>query len=374
VRLRAGGKRVWIAQYRLGAKQRRVTIGSVETIDPDDARKHAKAVLAKAQLGTDAQTEKAEARARAAITLGATVDKYLDRYAAPRLKPKSLKETRRYLRVTWKPLHEHRLDKIDRRSVAARLVEIAGENGPIAANRARAALTTFFGWALREGLADANPVVGTNKPAEERSRERVLSDAELAAIWSACRDDEYGTIVRLLILTGQRREEVGGMRRSELDIEQAIWAIPAERTKNGIPHLVPLPEAAIRLLCERLSAIGDRDLLFGTGARSFTGWSVARATLQKRIGESQSDVQPWRLHDLRRTVATRMGDLGVLPHVVEAVLNHVSGHKAGVAGVYNRALYRAEKREALERWASYVGAISAALPQNREVRTGSMSE
>jgi integrase len=151
------------------------------------------------------------------------------------------------------------------------------------------------------------------------------------------------------------------MCRSELDLEQAVWAIPAERTKNGIPHLVPLPVAAIRLLRDRLSALGDRDLLFGTGVRSFTGWSVARAMLQKRIAESQADVQPWRLHDIRRTVATRMGDIGVLPHVVEAVLNHVSGHKAGVAGVYNRALYRAEKREALERWADHVRAIIAAL-------------
>jgi len=156
--------------------------------------------------GDDPQARKAEARARAATTLGAVLATYLDLFAAQRLRPETLRETRRYLKVSWKPLHGLGLNHIDRRAVAARIPEIAPENGPIAANRARVALSAFFNWAMREGLSHTNPVIGTNRAADERSRHRVLTDDELAAIWRACRDDDYGRIVRLLILTGQRRE------------------------------------------------------------------------------------------------------------------------------------------------------------------------
>src|SRR3954469_515774 len=168
-----------------------------------------------------------------ARTLGAAATQYLDRFAALRLRPKTLTETRRYLNVGWKPLHGLGLDDIGRRAVAVRLSEIARENGPIAANRARVALSAFFNWAMREGLSDSNPVIGTNRAADERSRDRVLSDEELAAIWGACRNDDFGRIVRLLILTGQRREEVGGMNWSELDLARGLWTIPGDRTKNG---------------------------------------------------------------------------------------------------------------------------------------------
>src|SRR5829696_1249514 len=212
LRVRAGGKRVWIAQYRMGAKQRRITIGSVQAIDPDEARRRAKEVLAHAQLGKDPQADKVEARAKAALALGSVVERYLDRHAAQRLKPKTLAEVQRYLRHHWRPLHPLPLHKVERRHAAAYLAEIATSNGPIAANRARAALSALFTWAMREGFVETNPVVDTNRAVPERSRERVLSDAELAAIWQACGAEDYGRIVQLLILTGQRREEVGEMR------------------------------------------------------------------------------------------------------------------------------------------------------------------
>jgi integrase len=236
--------------------------------------------------------------------------------------------------------------------VAARLDKIASEHGPVSADRARAALSTFFAWAIGEGLCETNPVVGTNKHFDgERSRDRVLTDRELAVIWQALPDSDYGAIVRLLILTGQRREEIGALRWSEVDLEAREIALPPVRNKNGRPHDIPLSDQALSILKSR-PARASRDLVFGNGPRGrdgearscgFQGWAKAKLALDQQI----SSVDPWRLHDVRRTVATRMAELGVQPHVVEAVLNHVSGHKAGVAGVYNRSSYAHEKREAL---------------------------
>src|SRR5215204_6041088 len=363
VRVRLGGKRTWIAQYRLGSKQRRVTLGTTDTLDPEEARRRAKSVLGAVHNGDDPQERKAESRARASITLGTVAANYLERFAAERLRSKTLAETRRYLIVSWKPLHGLGLNDIGRRAVAVRLSEITRENGPIAANRARVALSAFFNWAMREGLSDGNPVIGTNRPADERSRDRVLSDEELAAIWGACRNDDFGRIVRLLILTGQRREEVGGMNWSELDLARALWTIPGNRTKTGRTHEVPLSHPLADLLWRTSLALRSGSL-FGEGKGSFQGWSKAKAALDRRTSSAAKSLEPWRLHDLRRTVATRMAELGVQPHIIEAVLNHVSGHKAGVAGVYNRALYAAEKRRALEGWAEHVCAIVASDPAN----------
>ncbi|WP_046867480.1 tyrosine-type recombinase/integrase [Microvirga massiliensis] len=366
VRLRAGGKRVWIVQYRVGSKQRRVTVGTVEALDPDRARQAAKAALAKVQLGGDPQTEKAEGRARAAVTLGAVSKRYLEERAKPNLKPRSYEEVERHLTRHWAPLHELPIHKVLRATVAARLAEIAKENGRFASNRARASLSAMFSWAMGEGLVEVNPTIGTNKATEEVKRDHVITDAELKAIWQACQDDDYGHIVRLLILTAQRREEVAAMTVGELDLADqkvALWSIPKERTKNGLPHDVPLSATAVAILNSAPRREG-RELLFGSGEGGFQGWSKAKAALDKRVAAAGVKVRPWRLHDLRRTVATRMADLGTLPHVVEAILNHISGHKSGVAGIYNRATYAKEKREALNAWAAHVaGLLSGNAPE-----------
>lgn len=353
VRLRQGGKRTWIVQYRTGRKQRRITLGSVEVLDPDEARRHARETLAKVQLGSDPQVEKSDARARAVVTLGSVSERYLVK-AKTRLRPRSYEEVERHLTRHWAPLRELPIHKVQRAMIALRLSEIAAANGPYAANRARASLSALFSWAMGEGLADLNPVLGTNKATEEISRTRVLSDAELVAIWRACGDDDYGRIVRLLMLTAQRREEIAGMRVSEIGADGTLWRIPPERTKNKNEHEVPLSGLA-RDLVRGPGLSSGRDLLFGRGEGPFAGWSKAKAALDRRIAAAGMKVQPWRLHDLRRTAATKMTDeLGVLPHVVEAVLNHVSGHRAGVAGIYNRAAYRTEKRQALNVWAERV--------------------
>jgi len=359
LRIRAGGKRTWIAQYRVGAKQRRVTLGDVRKLDADKARAAARNRLAQVTLGGDPQADKATARAKAATTLGAIIGTYLGVKKAT-LRPKSFDETERYLRKSWKPIHGLPVHKIERRAVAARLVEIAADNGPVAATRARAALSALFAWAVRDGIANENPVIGTNRPAEPRSRDRVLTDTELGKIWTSCRDDDYGRIVHLLMLTGQRRDEVGGMAWSELDLDLGTWRIPGSRTKNGRAHAIVLPHVAMAIV-EKIARRADNDRLFGKGNGGFGGWSKAKAALDSRILEALKPAKPmapWTVHDIRRSVATHMADkLGVQPHIVEAALNHVSGHKAGVAGVYNRATYERDVTAALALWADHVRAI-----------------
>jgi integrase len=371
LRLRAGGKRTWIVQYRsAGGKNQTLTIGDAAVLDASPARQEAKQRLANITLGGDPQAEKAEQRARAALTFGAVATRFLD--AARRkiengddkaLKPRSLESVEGHLAKHWAPFNSLPIHSIERRNVAARLGEIAAERGLYAGNRARSTLSVLFTWAIGEGLVDTNPVLGTNKPMEkEPPRERVLEPAELVAAWNACRDDDYGRIVRLLVLTGQRRDEIGSIGKSEISVGARCWNIPRERTKNSRAHEVPLPDLAIEILKPAMLREGreDRDLIFGDGLRAFSGWSKAKLSLDRRIEQATgTKPEPWRLHDLRRTAATRMVDLGVLPHVVEAVLNHVSGHKAGVAGVYNRALYAPEKRRALDLWAAHIEALLA---------------
>lgn len=351
VRVNPTGK-VWVVQYRAGGKSRRETIGRVDTVSLDVARETAKKTLARVQLGSDPHAEKAQAKARAKITFEAVAERYL-KHAQDRLKPRSFEEVERHLKKHWQPLQGLPISEIRRALVATRLEEIAEQSGPIASNRARAALSALFAWAVAVGLAESNPVMGTVRVAIEVSREHVVTDGELAAIWRDCRDDDYGRIVRLLTLTGQRRDEVGDMAWSELDLDRGLWTIPRERTKNSLPHEVPLSNAALEIL-RGIPRREEREFVFGEGQGGFSGWSKSKARLDARIAKMGVVVRPWRLHDLRRTVATRLGELGILPHVVEAILNHISGHKAGVAGIYNRATYAKEKREALNRWADYI--------------------
>jgi integrase len=374
IRLRAGGSKTWFVQYRINGGQARLKIGTRDKVDADEARKRARKALGQVQDGIDPRIDRQESRDKAAETFESVGKLYLAG-AEKRLRERSFEEVKRHIEKLWAPLAGKSIHHIDRRMVARRMTEMANENGPAAANRARASLSAMFGWAMREGIVEANPVIGTNKAAEGDSRERVLTDGELAEVWAASRNDDHGRIVRLLALTGQRREEVGGMRWSELDLERCVWCLPAERTKNGRPHVVPLATPAVAILRSaplRSRLDGAVDRVFGEGEGGFSGWSKAKVGLNRRINDARAQAakalgrraakpQPianWRLHDLRRTVATVMADkLGVLPHVIEATLNHVGGHKAGVAGVYNRATYEAEKKMALVLWADHVRSI-----------------
>jgi integrase len=188
-------------------------------------------------------------------------------------------------------------------------------------------------------------------------RSRVLSEAELATIWRACADDDFGWIVKLLMLTGCRRVEIGGLKWAELDLDRGIMSISGGRTKNHRGLTLALPPVAVDLL-QSVPRRNGCDNVFGSGADGFTSWSYGTDTLNDRIVVAEGKpLEPWTLHDTRRSVATHMAEIGVQPHIIEAVLNHVSGHKRGVAGIYNRARYDREIAAALQLWAAHLIAI-----------------
>src|SRR6516165_2883714 len=249
VRARASGRRLWIFQYRVGLQQRRMTIGLVSAVSVGDARKVATQLYAKTKLGLDPAGERIEYQVRAAETFGAAVELYLARQKT-RLRPLSYGAVARHLHVNAKSLHRLPLAKIDRCTIAALLAKVATSVSDATTNRVRTSLSGFFAWAMREGLVETNPVLGTEQR-EEKSRDRVLTDAEIAEIWAALQDDTYGAIVRLLILTGARRAELGALKWSEIDVEQRLISLPGERTKNGRPHMIVLNLPAIEILQSR---------------------------------------------------------------------------------------------------------------------------
>jgi integrase len=336
----------YVLKYRHQGQQRFITIGRHGSPwTPDTARREAKRLLGLVASGRDPRTELAKDK----TSLRAVAEEYLA-YAKRRQKPRSFLETQRHLLKNWAPLQGASALTLTRREVAGHLAAIEARKGTVTAGRARAALSGMFNWAIREGYEiAANPVAGTNRPTEPPSRSRVLADDELATIWASLSTNAFGDIVRLLVLTAQRREEIGGLRWEEIDLARGAMVLPPERTKNRRTHELPLSDSAMAILI-RQPRRGP--FVFGNGRR-YANWSDPKAALDSRTG-----VTGWRLHDLRRTAATRMAELGTLPHVIEAVLNHVSGHRAGVAGIYNRATYAKEMREALERWGNHVDAIT----------------
>src|SRR6516164_5005877 len=247
IRIRAGGSRTWIYQYKIGNQNRRVTLGSLAALTPAQARDTAAEMHAMVRLGRDPAGEKTEGRARAAETMIAVVQSYLT-YQSGHLRPRSYRDLERHLLRYCKPLHGLQLAKINRRAVAARNSDVASSSGAATANRVRASLSALFAWAMRQGLLDANPVTGTNRQPEQ-SRTRVLSDAELKIIWNALGSDDYSAIVRLLILTGQRRDEIGSLCWSEVTDDQIV--LPPQRTKNARGHRIPIVPAVRAILDSR---------------------------------------------------------------------------------------------------------------------------
>ena len=351
LRLRSGGSRTWVYTYKLGSRHRRITLGTTAALSAAQARKTAGELQAQVRLGRDPAADKEAGRAKAHETMAAALEAYLP-YQLSRLRPRSYAEVERHLMKHWRPLHAMPLTAIDRRTIAARLAVIAEQSGPVQANRARASLAAFFVWAIREGLADANPVAATGKR-PERSRDRVLSLDELKSIWNATADaSDYSAVVRLLMLTGARLNEVAGLRWSEVQDDRII--LPAGRTKNARSHEIALAAPA-RAILDGRPPRPSRDLIFGRRHdRPLSGWTELKAGLDARMAATGEPLPAWTHHDIRRSVATHMAETGTQPHVIEAILNHVSGHKHGVAGVYNRATYEPEKRRALDLWAAHL--------------------
>jgi integrase len=381
------GSRSFAVRTRINGKTAKITLKDDVGLDLARARAATRDLLAKVAAGDDPRAAKRRVKA---TTLGGVAELYL-KATADQVRRKTRVERERHLQRDWEPLHARPIAEIRKGEVAARLLEIKEEHGAIAANRSRTTLHNLFEWAIDQDLLEANVVASTRRPLrKEPTRTRILTPEERRQIWAATEGGgAYRTIVRLLLLTGQRREEVGGMRWSEIDLDKAMWSLPGERTKNGLPHMVPLPRQVLEILVEarrkaeeeaaKAASRGQeykrRDLVFGEGEGPYSGWSRSKRRLDERILEArrkvvvdqggnpaQVEAMPrWTLHDLRRSASTAMNDeLGIAPHVVEAVINHVSGEaKRGVAGTYNRAQYLKERALALQAWADHLTATPA---------------
>jgi integrase len=306
------GKRSWVYQYYLHGITRRIRLGGPE-LSQAQARELAKAEsgkLARAKLGhgldpaAERDKRKTEAKPRIKTNTPASIIPVYLAARAGGLKASTYEAQERHLNTHWQSLHDLSLADVSRADVAAVLTVITKKNGPIAANRARATLSKFYRWAIGEGLCDNNPVTGTNKRDENDPRERSLSDAEAAAVWLAAPDNDYGRILKLILLTGCRRTELGDLKWSEIDTEARTITLPRERTKNGQEHVVPLTDAALAIVNSITRR--DRDYVFGrTCDGGYSGWSKSKAEFDGLVKFKE----PWTPHDLRRTVRTGLGKL-----------------------------------------------------------------
>jgi integrase len=379
----AGGKS-WAVRYRIGRRSRKHTLGTYPTVDLVTARSLAGAALRAVAEGRDPSEERKIERRRTREGSVDTVEglalRFLERHARRHCREKTRHEYARLLGYRVAPEDPDKLIRspsggevlsrwagrsirdIRRVDVIDLLDGIVDRGAPVSANRTFGVLQTMFAWAVSRDLLAASPCSGVKK-VPESSRGRVLNDAELGAVWEACDTIgcPFGSLVQLLILTGQRRGEVAGMTWGEVDLETAVWSLPPARTKNNRAHTVPLPPAATKILRSLPRVENNAGYVFGNGrAAPISALNYAKTRLDQIVADALGTLgSGWCLHDIRRTAATGMAErLGVTPHVVEAVLNHVSGHKRGVAGIYNHATYEMEKRQALARWADYVLAIA----------------
>ncbi|MFC4293549.1 tyrosine-type recombinase/integrase [Novosphingobium tardum] len=368
------GTKSYLFQYRIGGragKTRRVTIGKHGNLTPDKARKEAEGLAALLAKGIDPQQAKQD-RNRRAIDLA--FKSYADRFVDDCLKVKwkaSHADGTSLLRLYATPVLGNKpLPDITRADVRAVLAPVK-----IKAATCRnlfAVLRRLFRWAVSEGDITISPMAGMEPPPLPVKRDRVLSDGELRLVWRATETMDYpfGPLFRLLAITGQRLEEVSGLVWSELDKAAAMWSLPADRAKNNSASQVPLSPLALAELDALAKRKGRTDgwprrgLVFTTtGETSVSGHSRAKRRLDRlvaELGANESEpmtVAPWRLHDLRRTFATGMQRLGVRFEVTEAVLNHVSGSKSGVAGVYQLHDWGPEKKAALKAWSDHITAI-----------------
>jgi integrase len=346
----AGGKSFFL-RTRVGGEQARMSwpypATSLET-----ARAAAKAVLDEIERGGNPKSRRAEEaqeeKRRKADTVEEIVAAFIERYAKPKNRGWQATEQILWANVVsrWS---KRPIGSITKRDIIELLDATVDRGSPIMANRLLAYAARLFGWCVDRGIIDHSPTSGVKAPGRETSRDRVLSDDELAAVWQAAEGIgwPFGPLVQLLALTAQRREEVAGMSWGEIDIDRALWTIPKERAKNGLAHEVPLSGPALAILAT-IPRTGP--LLFSTtGKTAVSGFSRAKARFDSRSG-----VSDWTVHDLRRTATTGMAQLGIPPHVADKVLNHKSGSIRGVAAVYNRHSYIDERRGALEVWANRV--------------------
>jgi integrase len=312
----------------------------------------AKALQLLATLATGANPFADEEPVGGDATFGSEAERYLARKQSS-LAPRTYVEVRRHLCDYAAPLHNLQIGEIDRRAIAVLLGQIETSSGASSRNRLRSSLSAFWAWAIAEGLTELNPVTGTVKADEGKSRARVLTEEEIRQLWRGLSDNRFSEIVRLLLLTACRRTEIGNLQWSEIDLGRKLIVLPPARTKNGRGLELPLSTQALAVI-ERTPRRNTTPFLF-SDVNGYRSWDQDKLRLDARLG-----IAPYRIHDIRRTTATGLAELGVLPHIVEACLNHQSGHKGGVAGIYNKARYADEMRTALQKWGDHLDRITRA--------------
>lgn len=360
------GKKGWQVRYRSGGTHRRMKLGAYPVLSLSAARQRARDALAAASEGRDPAGEVKKAKAPKQPdddrdTVASVIDLFMRRHASRNRRGEDVRAMfKREVMDKWGQRH---IQTITKRDVIEVLDAIVDRGSPVTANRLRAHLNTLFGWAKGRDIIQANPLEGIKPPAPETPRDRVLTDAEIKLFWEACDglDYPFGPIYRLLLLTGQRLREVAEMEWRE--IEGDNWSLPQARAKNADQHVVPL-SAEAKAIVDDLPRLG-RYLFTTTGKTPVSGFTRAKERMDKLLSETTEEpIPPFTIHDLRRTAATGMAGLRFPPHVVEAVLNHRSGTRRGVAGIYNRYSYADEKRDALAAWARHVMQLVEGKPAN----------
>ena len=364
VKVTPKGRKVFVVLYRTAgasSKLRKYTIGPYGRVTLHQARVAAQRVFAAKVEGRDPAAEKREAKRR---VVADRVEDLLESFIAQRLSQnRSAGEVARLLRRevgkawTGKSIHE-----ISKRDVVEVISAVEQRGAPVAANKTLKSIKTFLRWCVGRAVLDQSPAEGVPRPAKEVARDRVLDDHELVQVILAARKigGPYGGIVELLALTGQRREEVARLPWQELDLQQRVWTIPKSRTKNARAHVVHLSEQSIDVL-KRAHRQGP--LVFSLlGTKPFQEFSRTKSVLDQLCG-----VSGWRLHDFRRTCVSGMARLGVAPHVADKILNHQSGTISGVAAVYQRHEFLAERQAALDLWGAHIGQLLGEISHDRRM-------
>jgi integrase len=378
----------YFIEYRLrgaGGSPKRVTLGRNGALTPDQARQVAKEELGKVARGADVAQERKDARAK--LKAGTFRDLSESYFGANgkqektgEWKSRHWKETHVMLEESVYPVLGSKAPDAITKAELAGLINKTKARSHSVARRLHETLRPLFGWAFASGAIQSNPMPGLPCPKPIEARDRVLSDEEIRAFWRAASEENwpFSSVFKVLLLTGQRRNEVSGMRWREVDLDAGAWTIAKERAKNGKAHTVDLHPEAVRLLDPLGEAAAPRlmkttegeDLVYSTTGRTpVSGFSKVKARIDARMQEILGDkFQPWRIHDLRRTAASGMAALGFQPHVIERVLNHVSGAQGGLVSVYQRHEYREERRRAILAWGAHVmGLVSVKAPASNVV-------
>jgi integrase len=377
LRITDRGARSWVAMYRVSGKAVMQTLGNLALIPKvEGARELAREAILAARSGVNPVEEKRaeEATTKAElVTFAVVADRWMREYVERNCSAGVIRERRRILNhdilprwggqaaraITKADVNDLLDAKADRRDRPRKGYK---DGAGVQSNRTFSVLTALFNWAISRDLVDTNPTAGVRHRVKEVARDRVLDDDELVRFWGACdaMGLPFGPLFQLLLLTAQRRDEVGGMLWSELDLEKRTWTIPGSRAKNGKAHSVQLSDLATEII-ERLPQIGDSDLVFTTNETTpVSGFSKAKDRLDPLMG----DPPEWILHDLRRTATSDMARLGIAPHVVDKILNHTAGTIRGVAAIYNRFEYEPERKVALEAWGRFVESLVRPSPSN----------